>query len=82
MVSQEDCLRVIADALQVASVSQEDSQLTIEKWDSVGHLVLQIELSNLTDGRTDNIEGFSELTSVGAILGRLVSEGLLESNHA
>lgn len=80
MISQEDCVRVIADALQVASVAREDSQLTVEKWDSVGHLVLQIELSNLTNGRTDEIEGFSELTSVDAILGLLIAEGLVESS--
>lgn len=77
MVTEAQVISSISSALNGERVSLEDTDKTLTRWDSLGHLLIQIAMSDLTAGQTDSIEGFSEASSVRQILAKLLEAGLL-----
>jgi hypothetical protein len=78
MLSGEIVMAAIADALDVESVTMEDSDLTVDTWDSLGQLSIQTKLSVLTAGASEDIEELAVVYSVQHIFNLLGEAGLLE----
>lgn len=78
MVRKTEVLGAIAGALELETIGDDDSHLTIETWDSLGQLSIQTKLSELTGGASEDLQGIALAFSVKRILGLLEDAGLLE----
>ena len=79
MPSKDEVLSAISETLMIPSIGEEDSSATVSKWDSLGHLLIQIALSDLTAGKADEVDGLAEAQSIGEILALLDAAGLLST---
>ena len=79
MLSVDEVLKEIASALAIPEISENDSSSTVSKWDSLGHLLIQIKLSELTGGKSDLIVGLSNAQTISEILVILQVNGLLKT---
>lgn len=72
---------IIEHALELTpgSIKETDSVLTVEGWDSLGHLKILTELDTEFHGRLAEISELSEAKSVKAIKEILRAKGLLGS---
>jgi hypothetical protein len=78
MLTVDEVFSAVAAALEVNEVSIEDSDQTIEQWDSLGQLAIQTALSKLSGGRSDELEDLAFSFSLFSILETLRSGGLIE----
>ena len=77
MLTVEEVLSAIATSLEVDEVSLEDSDETLEKWDSLGQLAIQTSLGKLSGGRSDELADLAFSFSVVSILEILRAAGLM-----
>ena len=78
MIAKSELLSLLAEALEVQTVSDDDSSSTIETWDSLGQLSIQAKLSATTDGKSDQAPELAVAGSVEEIIAALRSLGLMQ----
>lgn len=80
MVTKSEVLTAISQALEVERVGMEDSDKTVDTWDSLGQLSIQTNLSFLTGGESEEIPELAIAYSVEQIIALLFSAGLLNDH--
>ena len=78
MFEKSEILSLLAEALEVQTVSDDDSSSTIETWDSLGQLSIQAKLSAITNGKSDQAPELAVAGSVEEIVVALRSLGLIQ----
>ena len=60
------------------NINLDSSSDNIDEWDSMSQVLITSEISELTDGKSDDIEELFEATSVKAIIDLLKNSNLIE----
>ena len=69
MVTVEKLIEIITTVLEIEEdINLDSSSDNIDEWDSMSQVLITSEISELTDGKSDDIEELFEATSVKAII--------------
>ena len=79
MITKKQVLSCISKALKipVSKINIDSSDLSFEKWDSLGHLEILLNLDKVLKGKAINIKALAEANSVRKILVILKKNKLL-----
>ena len=72
-MNEDKIIEILKNALEIHSLSLEDSAETIEEWDSLGQLSILSALDKETNGKASKIQGLSEMFTVKEIISSLKS---------
>jgi hypothetical protein len=79
MVTVEKLIEIITTVLEIEEdINLDSSSDNIDEWDSMSQVLITSEISELTDGKSDDIEELFEATSVKAIIDLLKNSNLIE----
>jgi acyl carrier protein len=67
-MNKENIIEIIRIALEIDSLSIDDSSDNIEEWDSLGQLSILSALDKETNGKASSINGLSEMFTVREIV--------------
>ena len=79
MITVAKLIEIITIVLEIEEdINLESSSDNIDEWDSMSQVLITSEISELTDGKSDDIEELFEATSVKAIIDLLKNSNLIE----